>query len=590
MSFNPHLEPYIGQFNQISVSSFRKNPYHWQAIVGSTILHAVQSNNSINQLCVRPTGGGKSLLFTVLARCFKGVTLCITPLLSLGSDQVRKLLANTRQSDTSITSFHLDEMSVDDILRLETGLMTLCPTKTVVLFSSPQRLIGPASGLLKFLLSNAIFKFVVVDEIHLVSSFAQTFRSEFASLKTHLFSKLPTGIPKLFLTATCTKSILESLKNIFGTSFNSIHWPSPNEMIHRSVRFELEYTNKAFHFVSKSIKAYLTPHQTLPNKVIIYSNRRSKIMEFSENLESFFDLDDYLCNVDILTLVGTLTILEKSQYIRYFVSPSTDNTNSDINFKVLCATSGVGNAGIDAPDIRAVYRIEFPPSILDMCQELGRAGRNPQATSLDYVYKVYISIESFLHIFRRIYDPENKTVPQQYKQQQMNDLLEVANILVSSKQCFSILFECRLGNPDYQQHNLERCQNCPSCLGVKLFPKLNKQGLTSMLFNLFIDGDNLVPFPRDMNNVIKSIRKYKNAPQLMFGRREGAKDVKPIDVKKALFILIAKRVMKLSLVTEVGDSTKHNITFGLARSETLGSTLLAFQDDSYWHDIEMDST
>ena len=62
-------------------------------------------------LLVRPTGGGKTLVFTSIVACIKGITLCITPLLSLGADQVQKIMLKTFETDKSIVGFHLDELT-----------------------------------------------------------------------------------------------------------------------------------------------------------------------------------------------------------------------------------------------------------------------------------------------------------------------------------------------------------------------------------------------------------------------------------------------------------------------------------------------
>ena len=146
--FDTHISPHMGLFHQTSVSSFNKQPYHWQVLVGGTVLQYVASNNSIHQLCVRPTGGGKTLLFTVLARCMKGVTICIPLLLSLGSDQVCKLIKNTNL-DTSITAFHLDELDDNQIKEVSASLLrdALNPSKTVILFVSPQCILGNSQHL-----------------------------------------------------------------------------------------------------------------------------------------------------------------------------------------------------------------------------------------------------------------------------------------------------------------------------------------------------------------------------------------------------------------------------------------------------------
>ena len=76
--------------------------------------------------------------------------------------------------------------------------------------------------------------------------------------------------------------------------------------------------------------------------------------------------------IDIIEVDGALTKVEKSFYMQEFLDP--DDGVIDQN-RVLVCTSGVGNVGIDSPNIRAVYRLKFPPSIIDFIQEMGRAGR-----------------------------------------------------------------------------------------------------------------------------------------------------------------------------------------------------------------------
>ena len=71
---------------------FHLTAHRWQADVGANILKAASLKKSLKILCVRPTGGGNSLIFNVIATVLKGVTICICPLLSLGADQTRKML------------------------------------------------------------------------------------------------------------------------------------------------------------------------------------------------------------------------------------------------------------------------------------------------------------------------------------------------------------------------------------------------------------------------------------------------------------------------------------------------------------------
>ena len=128
---------------------------------------------------------------------------------------------------------------------------------------------------------------------------------------------------------------------------------------------------------------------SLPNKCIVYSNIRKRVIDIKERLGNVFDADDNLHQFEVLSIHGHLPKLEKSRYMQMFLNPTHPD---DKNVKVLCATSGVGNVGIDSPDIREVFRLEFPPSLLDIVQESGRAGRLAIPDPANFKYTLYFSL------------------------------------------------------------------------------------------------------------------------------------------------------------------------------------------------------
>ena len=93
MESNDYLKDELNNaFHTTSQEIFHLTAHRWQADVGAKILKAASLKKSLKILCVRSTGGGKSLIFNVIATVLKGVTICICPLLSLGADQTRKML------------------------------------------------------------------------------------------------------------------------------------------------------------------------------------------------------------------------------------------------------------------------------------------------------------------------------------------------------------------------------------------------------------------------------------------------------------------------------------------------------------------
>ena len=382
----------------------------------------------------------------------------------------------------------------------------------------------------------------------------------------------------VFMTATCSKFIESNVQEMFGIELNRTHWPSPVEMMHRSVGIHLSYTSRPFQYVSKTIKKDLAVHPSLPNKVIVYSNRRIRVFNFVEKLEKLLDMDDDFKKVDILTLVGTLTKEEKAEYIRLFVNGSAKE-NCSLDMRVLCATSGVGNAGIDSPDVRSVYRIDFPPSILDFVQEKGRAGRRIGALPSDYLYHVCISIESLLFLFKRILIPTEEVNNENYRSRQVDDLLEMAKLIAVQTKCYAITFETMLGNPSSPVEYIPICGSCPACRNQKLFPKIHREGAADVIFDLFCCS---TVHPKTLEAAIDYIHKYPNSAHMIFRKR--VKKFDPSLIKKLLFVMVAASILDVVFDSEIEKGG--DVIFTLKRVDD-NPLKMALMIDTYWEDIEL---
>ena len=192
-------------------------------------------------ILVRPTGGGKSLVYQVTTYINKGITLFISPLLALASDQRQKLKKKTR--DIPLTgSLHLDEMKpstikviADDLSHIKDPETGIC-CGSMILFASPQFLTGEqGTSILDAILNkdSSALHMVVMDEVHIASQFGNTFRREFCFLKPQLYTKLPNCCNiRLFMTGTCTKMILKQVEELAGFRTFNRHWPTKEEMRH----------------------------------------------------------------------------------------------------------------------------------------------------------------------------------------------------------------------------------------------------------------------------------------------------------------------------------------------------------------------
>jgi superfamily II DNA helicase RecQ len=422
-------------------------------------------------------------------------------------------------SPAPVTAFHLDEMKLKSVHKLKRILRDERSKRTaVIIYTSPQALNGvKGAAIIPFLLRRNLIRLVVLDEIHLITSFGHTFRKEFGTLPATLFSKLNIDCPMLFLTATCTAAIRRDFESLMQLEINQWQWPSPNEMMHRCVSINAQYTTKPFQHVMKTFKSMISnsPSESnpdadsvsssnLPTKVIVYSNTRERILNFAESIKKKMNADKVLKDIDIISLVGTLTKQEKTELIRLFVNGS--RKHQDLKLRLLCATSGVGNAGIDCPDVRAVYRIDFPPSILDLAQEKGRAGRRPGSTPDDFHYTLCYSLETYLYLFKRILDPSEQYVNESYRDTQIQQLLEVAKVLITPQSCIPFSLEHLMGRPDCTDaHDVPVCGACTNCIQKKSqFEPVSRQGLTKILLDLFISSSEDMVFT--MDNTVKYIK------------------------------------------------------------------------------------
>ena len=179
---------------------------------------------------------------------------------------------------------------------------------------------------------------------------------------------------------------MRTFESLFGITINLTHWPNHEEMRHRSVGIMLKYTGTPMNEIKKVINATMKgPSTSATQKVLIYSNMLDKTVKISKKVEKYLDIDDEMFTIDVMVLHGCQTRTQKASYLDFFTS---NTTTIDHDVRMLCATSGVANAGIDSRDISCAMRTEFPPSIQYICQEKGRVGRIPSASPNVFTYVI----------------------------------------------------------------------------------------------------------------------------------------------------------------------------------------------------------
>lgn len=282
-----------------------------------------------------PTGGGKSITFQVPAMILPGLTLVISPLISLMKDQ----LDNLRQRGIYAVSLRAG------LTRRETALVyDKCRLgKTKMLYVSPERL--QSADFIAEMRSWDI-SLIVVDEAHCISQWGHDFRPSYLKIK-ELRARL-TGIPVLALTATATgrlrddiiKQLLMDRPAVFARSF-------ARENLNYIVRVTPDKDGKMLQVL-----------RNIPGSAIVYVRSRRRTHEIATRLsEAGISADFYHAGLDAD---------DKNQRQNKWKEGIT---------RVMVATNAFG-MGIDKPDVRVVIHYDLPPTLEEYYQEAGRGGRD----------------------------------------------------------------------------------------------------------------------------------------------------------------------------------------------------------------------
>jgi hypothetical protein len=597
---------------------FGKTAYAWQQQVIAHLCSMQTPQSGIVSapvLLVRPTGGGKSAVRDVYSILSGGFSLTITPLLSLGADQEEKLTLRAKDTGGTVAAVHLDEVrSVADQQALINVLKALPADghTTIILFSSPQAILNKKFLWLEFidwLILNNRLSLVCVDEVHLFVHFGLTFRDEFRQLTTGLFNKLKvtgstkrTAIPLLFMTGTCTRHIVQSIEKIVGIKFDTTHnvfWPGPEDMKHRQVLLDVAYTTQPLALFKKRVA--LTLKVDTVEKFIVYSNTRATVDRVLPKIVEWIDMEGY--KSDVLKIVGTLHREQKFYHIRCFTKPNAANADifaagidddrppcredeRPFNPQILIATSGAANAGLDDSEVHGVTRMEFPPSVLDVQQEKGRAGRRPYACAQTDWFLLCLSLESYVVLLKRLFNNPSGNKDSSYFEQLENDMHECLLAFVLPQHCYHYTIEMKMANPyrTISETPVACLDACSYCLGKHklIFPTLVRHGVTSVLLQLFIGPNQMKTRPVLDKDLVHGIRNFKGSNRSIFGTNSEKKP-EPLLVKKLILMLLGAKILAYSAERKEISTGKFGVTvYGALAFITGDTTRLAINDDAHW--------
>ena len=306
-----------------------------------------------------PTGGGKSMCFQVPALCFEGITLVVSPLISLMKDQVQSLQSNGVKADFFNSSISPQEEN-DVIDRATKGEIQL-------LYLSPEKLISVSNTWLKKL----NVKLVAIDEAHCVSMWGHDFRPEYTQLKVFRDS-LP-DVPFMALTATADKSARTDIEAQLGLKDSKL-FISSFDRKNLSIEVRGQVTKKK---KLQEIERFIARKNN--ESGIIYCLSRKN----TEEVANYLKADGH----SVAFYHAGMNPEERERVQTEFIHDDT---------KIIVATIAFG-MGIDKSNVRWVIHYNLPKNLEGYYQEIGRAGRDglPSETRLYYNMRDFVLYSQF---------------------------------------------------------------------------------------------------------------------------------------------------------------------------------------------------
>lgn len=299
------------------------------------VINAILDGRDI--LAVMPTGAGKSLCYQVPAMLFSGITLVISPLISLMQDQVKAL--NEAGVNAAFINSSLSEKELNDTFK------NAYKGHYKIIYVAPERLMS--EGFISFAKSVEI-SMVTVDEAHCISQWGQDFRPSYMDIAEfiNILDKRP--IISAF-TATATQNVREDIICSLGLN-------NPYFLVTGFDRENLFFQVDKPHNKERFILDFIERHRG--ESGIIYCATR-------KNVDSLYTLLRKQ-HISVVKYHAGMSNEERKQMQNDFVFDYTS---------IVIATNAFG-MGIDKSNVRFVIHYNMPSSMENYYQEAGRAGRD----------------------------------------------------------------------------------------------------------------------------------------------------------------------------------------------------------------------